>query len=162
MSFLLLHQTLVVPRNFHCQVLFCLDQKLHPRFTLLQEGLLLQQEGLEFAAGNQNSQWANEICANCSDNKKKHLWSFWYYLWLFIINSFSGERFWRISFSIFRNGYPALLIPTGFFLLPCTIYFISHTWISLWSELRLLTSSCWGSACAWSLNRWEGAGNRVH
>lgn len=53
MSFLLLHQTLVVPRDFHCQVLFCLDQELHPRFTLLQEGLLLQQEGLEFAAGNQ-------------------------------------------------------------------------------------------------------------
>lgn len=56
MSFLLLHQTLVVPRDFHCQVLFCLDQELHPRFTLLQEGLLLQQEGLEFAAGNQKSQ----------------------------------------------------------------------------------------------------------
>lgn len=52
-SFLLLHQTLVVPRNFHCQILFRLDQELHPCFTLLQEGLLLQQEGLEFAARNQ-------------------------------------------------------------------------------------------------------------
>lgn len=49
-SFLLLHQTLVVPRNFHRQILFRLDQELHPGFTLLQEGLLLQQEGLEFAA----------------------------------------------------------------------------------------------------------------
>lgn len=53
MSFLLLHQTLVVPRNFHCQILFRLDQELHPCFTLLQEGLLLKQEGLEFAARNQ-------------------------------------------------------------------------------------------------------------
>lgn len=50
MGFLLLNQTLVVPRNFHCQILFSLDQELHPGFTLLQEGLLLQQEGLKFAA----------------------------------------------------------------------------------------------------------------
>lgn len=55
MSLLLLHQTLVVPGNFHCQILLRLDQELHPRFTLLQEGLLLQQEGLEFAAENQLS-----------------------------------------------------------------------------------------------------------
>lgn len=53
MRFLLLYQTLVVPRYLHCQILFCLDQKLHPCLTLLQEGLLLQQEGLEFAARNQ-------------------------------------------------------------------------------------------------------------
>lgn len=56
-TFLLLHQTLVVPRNFHCQIFFCLDQELHPRFTLLQEGLLLQQEGLELAGRNQLTRW---------------------------------------------------------------------------------------------------------
>lgn len=55
MSFLLFHQTLVVARNFHCQILFRLDQELHPCFTLLQEGLLLQQEGLKFAARNQTA-----------------------------------------------------------------------------------------------------------
>lgn len=49
MCFLLFHQTLVVSGYFHRQILFCLDQELHPCFTLLQEGLLLQQEGLELA-----------------------------------------------------------------------------------------------------------------
>lgn len=56
MSFLLLHQTLVVSGNFHGQILFGLDQELHPCFTLLQEGLLLQQEGLKFAEKKQSEQ----------------------------------------------------------------------------------------------------------
>lgn len=46
---LLLHEAPVVAGYLHSQLLLCLHQELHPRFTLLQEGLVLQQESLKLA-----------------------------------------------------------------------------------------------------------------
>jgi len=74
MSYLLLYQTLVVARDFHRQILLRLDQELHPRFALLQEGLLLQQEGLQFASGSKHN-------THCSHTLDTHQTSVVLYMW---------------------------------------------------------------------------------
>lgn len=76
MSFLLLHQTLVVPRYFHCQILLCLDEELHPCLTLLQKGLLLQQEGLEFATRSKQNVQLKCPTILSSSAFNEHLWCF--------------------------------------------------------------------------------------
>jgi len=50
---LLLQQTLVVARDLSGQLLISLRQKVHPGLTLLEEALLLEQDGLQFTGEGQ-------------------------------------------------------------------------------------------------------------
>ena len=64
MSPLLLNQVLVVSGDLHGHLLLGLDQELHPRLALLQEGLLLEQERLQLAVrrgGRTRARWLSHL-----------------------------------------------------------------------------------------------------
>lgn len=52
---LLLQQTLVVAGRLGGQLLFGLGEEVHPRLTLLQEALLLQQHGLQLTESSRDT-----------------------------------------------------------------------------------------------------------
>lgn len=54
---LLLQQTLVVSRDLSSQLLFSFRQEVHPRLTLLEETLLLEQHRLQFTGEGQRGNW---------------------------------------------------------------------------------------------------------